>query len=251
MNSRRQTNDQVLGMISPIKAQQLLEDWANIDPGHLDDGAMRTLLRKYPKVFLDIDFQVLNERFPPPSAKPPKEVKNRQNMAVSLVSLITTVAVFLREGWSVSDPRRRDWNFIRARLAYHVGLEKLRDTIEELSVGGRDERDTKGGPVQPKTSATIGLQPREGIQFGFLIGLLTLPEVPLSTFEAAMFYLQTQLIDKLRICPNPTCATPYFFGMKRGQKFCSTICAAPAQREAKRKWWNENRGRKSDSFRPR
>ena len=241
MNSRKKSSDQILGMISRAEAQKLLESWANINPSRLDDGAMKRLMRNHPAVFLDIEPKVFDERFPPLNADTPDKLRARQKFVVKLTSLITTIATLLREGWSASDPRRREWYFIRARLAYHVEMESLRDAIENMS-GHQDVREISEQVVRPTGSVpSVKTDPRDEMQFAFLIGLLLLPEVPLTSFEAAMFHLQTQLADSLRRCPNPTCPAPYFFATKKGQKFCSTVCAAPAQRESKRKWWRENR----------
>ena len=244
MNSSRQTRDQILGAISESKARKLLEDWANIDPAHLDDGAMRRLVQNHPQAFLHVDPNIFNERFPGRREKASHQIRKRQKFAIRLTSLIATVAVLLRDGWDLADPRRREWCFIRARLAYHVETERLRDTIANSS----DHVGPVGTAVEmPKSPVLIGragVDPKEQVSFGFLMGLLMLDEVELTSFEAAMYYLQTQLTDKLRRCPNPKCPAPYFFATKKGQKFCSTVCAEPAQREAKRKWWKENRSQK-------
>jgi hypothetical protein len=50
----------------------------------------------------------------------------------------------------------------------------------------------------------------------------------------------------LKVCANTDCATPYFISKRKDQKYCSPECAAPAKREAKRKWWKENRGRSAE-----
>jgi hypothetical protein len=42
----------------------------------------------------------------------------------------------------------------------------------------------------------------------------------------------------LRYCANADCREPYFVGSRASQVFCSEPCAAPAQREAKRRWWD-------------
>jgi hypothetical protein len=46
--------------------------------------------------------------------------------------------------------------------------------------------------------------------------------------------------DSMRICGNIECPAPYFIASRRSQKFCSDACALPAQREYKRRWWNEH-----------
>ncbi len=39
--------------------------------------------------------------------------------------------------------------------------------------------------------------------------------------------------------PTGTCVTPYFIKYRPQNQFCSEICAGPAHRETKRRWWNE------------
>jgi len=42
----------------------------------------------------------------------------------------------------------------------------------------------------------------------------------------------------LRFCGNLDCTiTPYFIAERSTRRFCSEVCALPAQREAKRNWW--------------
>ncbi len=49
--------------------------------------------------------------------------------------------------------------------------------------------------------------------------------------------------ERLRICGNPQCLTSYYIASRKTQRYCSNECAAPAKREAKRRWWKENRGK--------
>ncbi len=51
--------------------------------------------------------------------------------------------------------------------------------------------------------------------------------------------------DRLAYCWNPECAARFFIGDRKGRKYCSPACAEPAKRAAKRKWWQENRGKDS------
>jgi hypothetical protein len=67
-----------------------------------------------------------------------------------------------------------------------------------------------------------------------------IPRIPPPTpFEQALVYL-VKFADKARYCANPECPAPYFFAERKNQKYCSEICAAPAQRELKRQWWAEH-----------
>jgi hypothetical protein len=45
--------------------------------------------------------------------------------------------------------------------------------------------------------------------------------------------------DLLTYCDNPDCVAPYFIAKRRGQDYCSKPCAQVAQRESKRRWWQE------------
>lgn len=57
-------------------------------------------------------------------------------------------------------------------------------------------------------------------------------------FEQAIFHFQRNW-DRVRYCENATCPAHYFFGKHRKpQKYCSSICAGPAKKEAKLRWWN-------------
>jgi hypothetical protein len=50
--------------------------------------------------------------------------------------------------------------------------------------------------------------------------------------------------EHLAVCRNAECSAPYFIASKTDQRFCSQDCAWPAKKEAKLKWWRENRGKK-------
>ena len=49
--------------------------------------------------------------------------------------------------------------------------------------------------------------------------------------------------NRVRYCLNPECKAPCFFVTKKGQEYCSDACAQLGKRRAKRRWWNENRGK--------
>lgn len=52
--------------------------------------------------------------------------------------------------------------------------------------------------------------------------------------------LARRVVDLMRRCENSDCPAPYFIAKRRTQKFCSEVCAAPAQREYKNAWWREH-----------
>jgi hypothetical protein len=51
--------------------------------------------------------------------------------------------------------------------------------------------------------------------------------------------------DKMRYCQNPECLTPYFIAKRGIDKYCHPDCGASAIKASKRRWWNENRGKKA------
>ena len=63
------------------------------------------------------------------------------------------------------------------------------------------------------------------------------PEVP---NNQALRYLRRSL-GRLKNCRNQDCRTPFFIADKGKQSYCSVDCAAVAQKEYKRRWW-ENSG---------
>jgi hypothetical protein len=65
---------------------------------------------------------------------------------------------------------------------------------------------------------------------------------PQTEFEQAAFHFQ-RVAMRARCCNNPDCLSPYFFIVKKGQKYCSSKCAGAGEREAKRRWWHENKAR--------
>jgi hypothetical protein len=81
--------------------------------------------------------------------------------------------------------------------------------------------------------------------FAVLLVMKGKDEVALAVFNApfrnavpALSYT-VKAGDKARYCANPECPAPYFFVQRKNQRYCSEICAAPAQRELKRRWWAE------------
>ena len=61
-----------------------------------------------------------------------------------------------------------------------------------------------------------------------------------SSLPTVMAWTCVHLADRLKFCGND-CSTPYFLAKRKDQKYCSEKCAAPAKREAKLRWWHENR----------
>jgi hypothetical protein len=147
------------------------------------------------------------------------ETGNNQTITVSrddLFLLAPIIRTTLSRLWREKDLRQRDWYCYRLRDVHRKMVRHLE---------GREEHCQEWG--DPKTIQNI-------MDYA-------LQEVPrISLFESAISWAQTN--QKLMLyCANPLCETPYFFRTVKGQKFCSVECAATVRKEAKLKWWNENR----------
>jgi hypothetical protein len=158
-----------------------------------------------------------------------------------LERFVPKLATALRRIWHEKDPRQRDWYFFRLRDEYHRMIVRAEhpylidltdpDAAERL---GQLERESQArGDVDASQRAYFFER--------FAAGTDVLEDVPrVCPFEAAVYWLQVN--QKLMVyCQGPVCPTPYFFRTEKGQKYCSPECANPARREAKLKWWNENR----------
>ena len=53
--------------------------------------------------------------------------------------------------------------------------------------------------------------------------------------------------DRFGSCRNPGCPAPYFFARRHDQRYCSSVCAGPAKRAAKLRWWHKC---KRNKFKP-
>jgi hypothetical protein len=134
----------------------------------------------------------------------------------------------LRRAWDATDQRHREW-FVHETESYYHKLRADRDLGEQ--VGDRTMlREMLGGYLQLGDPI-------------FDLRTVEPPAEP-TPLEAALFYFKRN-VNRARHCPNPDCPAAYFFAAKKGQKYCSEICAKPAQREAKLRWWHENRGNRT------
>lgn len=64
---------------------------------------------------------------------------------------------------------------------------------------------------------------------------------PKTVFQAAVYELLKHSREA-RVCANADCPAPYFIAQDHRRKFCSPDCAAPFQKEWKRRWW-ERKGK--------
>jgi hypothetical protein len=92
--------------------------------------------------------------------------------------------------------------------------------------------------AQEKIWGLICLREHVARPLGFSLLSVTGPPPP-TAFDQAVLYLLTPNV-RTRQCKNPDCAAPYFFAMRRNQKYCSGDCLSPVQRAYKRRWWQEH-----------
>jgi hypothetical protein len=116
---------------------------------------------------------------------------------------------YLRRAWDATEQRDRDWHIYRLREWFWKAAYQQHSWGKARAVDVEELAD-----VPPR---------------------LTPVEAVISHFVRST--------NRWRHCPSEECPTPYFFATKKGQKYCSTVCALPAQREAKRRWWRENLGK--------
>ncbi len=131
------------------------------------------------------------------------------------------IGTVFRRAWNARSVRHRDW-FLHEIETYYHKLRGDRDLMERV-----DPTMAKG---------VLG----DYVQAGSLLFSLREPPAKASPLEAALLYFRRN-VGHARRCPNADCAAPYYFAKKKNQKYCSLVCAKPAQRATKRKWWHENR----------
>jgi hypothetical protein len=127
----------------------------------------------------------------------------------------------LRKAWDAPNSRTRSWYLftIRHAHAYEMRTQQAGVDINALR--------------NPNATTEEILAHKELLEAP--------PEI--SALEAALYYLQEGVGDRAKHCGYDGCRDPYFVAEKGWQKYCSEKCAAPSNREAKRKWWHEKKGK--------
>jgi hypothetical protein len=132
-------------------------------------------------------------------------------------TMATQMQRYLRKTWDAPNLRTFDWCSWSAQGFYFTEL---------MFYEGRDLPHKKEDLVYPDLLFVIQEE----------------PPAKVTPVEAAIFHLRHSRNRALH-CPNQDCPAPYFFASKKGQKYCSAECAKPTQREAKRRWWADNRAK--------
>jgi hypothetical protein len=131
----------------------------------------------------------------------------------------------LRAAWETTNMRLRDWHLYELRHAHATRLNQMRRGID---------------PINLVTRALAGDQDAAN---ALLETSQPLPEA--THIEAALWYLQSRAIHRMRICANEACGTKYFLRSETNAKqtTCSTDCADIVRKAIKRQWWTTNRGK--------
>jgi len=219
------SSKKILGVISASRAERMLAEWANTDlEGTQAFNVWDRLFRRYPEILGSAADQII-----------PVSTRNRHEFERH-IGMANKVGEHLRRAWDAApDLRRFEWHTWKAlKIALMqdawIANSKALNIPSEQSEHLIGPYDKRAGYMAPLFTSLF--DPDE-------------PPTAITPVEAAFFYLRHHPKAALH-CPNPECPAPYFFRSKKGQKFCSPECAKPAQREAKRKWWNEHRAKKEE-----
>lgn len=203
--------------------------WANLpdpDSPHFKKGVTR-LIKRFPDIFVKLDVM-----FADSDAK--VGLRGKDELLRSAWGIRET----LRAAWDAPDARQRDFYIFRLRELYdlqwrHFQIEQVVPAMMRLA-----------SQTDPNAEILIGLETTIAgfAERGRFWGYLVKPPPQLTPFEQVMVHFQ-RIGENARHCPNPECPAPYFFARRRQQRYCSEVCAEPAQREAKRRWWNANRAK--------
>jgi hypothetical protein len=243
MNTSRKERDYFLADRVPARrAESLLMEWANIPteypievmrkveeagvPRFTEtekaalaqiDAAIARLMKRYPEVF---------SSFP---SVPPPPADAQSSIATSHWEIVAPIQRFLRLAWDAPGVREREWYIFKARDKYHFSTAYMplwNNRMRAAHDTGKDLKQEMGWKTDEEDAVSIS-------------------PPALTPFEQVMYHFH-RIADRARHCGNPECPAPYFFAKKKGQKYCSSKCSAPAQREQKREWWRRNRAKLTD-----
>jgi hypothetical protein len=207
MNSSRKDGSKILGVMPKAEAERLLLAWANLPDV--------PTLRDAREIADPGGYRRLIERHPEVFGHMASE-QERAASAVSERSItIDKLRIWrdrLRLAWTAQDRRSREWHIFTLRFEY------------------------------AREAALRNLPKQSSPEFDQKLKSMLWDPPPITPLEAALFYFSAAIGDRARKCQATDCPAPFFVALKRWQKFCSPECALPAQREAKRKWWKDNRG---------
>jgi hypothetical protein len=222
--SRKQDDDFLAARLSPKRTESVLVEWANamteypiaaprpFSPATREsitraDAEISRLIKRHPEVFSAL-----------PSVEPPP-ASSESMIPSSHWQIVARVQNFLKLAWDTPDLRAREWYIFKARDEWQK-LTAFAPEWEKRILSGKSR-------IDELTNEEFSL---------------SIHPPPLTPFERAMWHFH-RIAEKARHCANPECPAPYFFAAKKGQKYCTSKCSAPSQRDQKRRWWRENRAK--------
>jgi len=219
MTPRRR--DVLLGVIDKKEAELLLADLVNLDPQGLSDPRFERFSHRWGKFFLGYDLQ---------------QQKDRAELYHFLTKQLRQA---LRAAWNAQNLREREWYAHQVREVYNENrVDRSEEGRRLLPIASRRVHSV-GTETLPNDVARIA---ETGTARAELQRLRkALPAI--TPIDAALQHFG-HILPRVSHCQNAACHTPYFLANKVGQMFCSGPCARPAQQEAKRRWWNNNRTKK-------
>jgi hypothetical protein len=203
-----QKQTQTLAKISTRQLERFLVELANLKAGV---DAARRLRERFAAFIPGHDPEWVADLLDKPRAVGLREQIDRiPNMTVEEIgenAWVGTLKLMLGDLWTEPDYRQKEWGVFAFRYAlYKWGDNSLRgDNLFKILY--EPEKRFRVPPPTP--------------------------------FELALAHF-LKAGDRARYCANPECPAPYFFVTRKNQRYCSEICAGPAQRELKRKWWAEH-----------
>lgn len=206
MGSSQKSETKILGQVTPRIAEAFVSDVANLQDNWSHKASDQPV---------SPEMKRLNERYP-------NVFSQLRNKPLLLLQVMDNMRHFLRVAWQATDGRHRDWYLFEMRRTYRDFLIAAEDRPRKIT------KYPAHGDIPELTIEEIDSRLEE--------------PPPALSLEAILYYFQTRIRDRAKYCGNPDCPAPYFIAKKRWQKYCSEECAGLANREAKRRWWHENKG---------
>lgn len=199
---------QTLAKLSPRQLERFLVELANLK---VDVDAARRFRERFAAFIPSHDPEWVAVLLDKPDAVGLRtQIDGLPDMTVDEVgenAWVITLKQMLDDLWTEPDYRQKEWGVFAFRYAlYKWGDNSLRK-VDLFKILYEPEKRFRVPPPTP--------------------------------FELALSYF-LKAGDRARYCANPECPAPYFFVTRKNQRYCSEICAGPAQRELKRKWWAEH-----------
>jgi hypothetical protein len=128
-------------------------------------------------------------------------------------------------------------------------LLELRDELRALWTNGKQMPPSLNAVWDNEKAAATGILLNEFIcnrwlraSGGGLVVLMGEIQPDINSPLALLAYCAHLRSDKMKVCANEDCPSPYFIG-RRGQRYCSSKCAGPAKRAAKLRSWHEHKNK--------